>query len=96
MSRFFQAPRYAAISYTIENLPLYSGATWSGELTIEPEGEDAGDWYVWGACSDDPDDEDRILYFDADTNADTFEAICQAVYGDVLLCMAISDEAREG
>ena len=96
MSRHFQAPRYAATSYSVENLPLDTSATFSGELSIEPEGENAGDWYVWGACSDDPEDEDRILYFDADTNADTFKAICRAIYTNVQICMSIGDEAREG
>lgn len=95
MSRFFQAPRYAATSYTIENLGLYSGATFSGELTIEPEGHDSGDWYILGAVADDPEDENKIIYFDANTNADTFKAICASVYSNVDLCMAIGDEARE-
>jgi hypothetical protein len=95
MSRHFQAPRYAAISYTIDNLALDKGATFSGELSIEPEGENSGDWYIWGACSDDPEDENKIIYFDANTNADTFKAICASVYSNVDLCMAIGDEARE-
>ena len=76
MSRFFQAPRYAATSYSVENLPLYSGATWSGDLNIQPEGHDSGDWYVWGACADDPDNENKIVYFDTETIPETFAAIC--------------------
>lgn len=94
MTHTFQSPRYAAISYTIDNLALDMGATFSGELSIEPEGENSGDWYVWGAVADDPADENKIIYFDASTNADTFEAICRAVYGSVQICMAIGSEAQ--
>ena len=94
MTHSFQSPRYAAISYTIYNLALDTGATFSGELSIEPEGSDSGDWYVWGAVADDPADEYKILYFDAGTNEEVFEAICRAVYGNVHLCMAINSEAQ--
>jgi hypothetical protein len=94
MSRHFQSPRYAAISYTIDNLALDTGATFSGELSIEPEGENSGDWYVWGAVADDPADEYKIVYFDANTNEEVFEAICRAVYGSVQICMAIGSEAQ--
>ena len=95
MSRHFQAPRYAAISYTIENLALDTGETWSGELSIEPEGYDSDDWYIYGAVADDPEDEDKIVYFNSETNAETFKAICRAIYGNAHLCMAIGGEARE-
>lgn len=91
----FQAPRYAATTYTIRDLALDTGATFSGELSIEPEGYDSGDWYIYGAVADDPEDENKIVYFDSETNADAFKAICQAIYGDVHLCMAIGWEARE-
>jgi hypothetical protein len=91
----FQAPRYAATSYTIRDLALDTGATWSGELSIEPDGFSSEDWYIYRACADDPEDEDKIVYFDAETNADTFQAICRAIYGNVHLCMAIGGEARE-
>jgi len=94
MTHSFQSPRYAAISYTIDNLALDTGATFSGELSIEPEGSNSGDWYVWGAVADDPEDENKIVYFDAGKNADTFEAICRAVYGSVILCMSIGSEAQ--
>ena len=95
MSRHFQAPRYASTSYTIRDLALDTGDTFSGELTIEPEGYDSGDWYIYGAVADDPEDENKIVYFDSETNADTFQAICRAIYGNVHLCMAIGWEARE-
>ena len=94
MTHSFQSPRYAAISYTIYKLALDTGATFSGELSIEPEGSDSSDWYVWGAVADDPADEYKILYFDAVTNEEVFEAICRAVYGNVHLCMAIGSEAQ--
>ena len=93
MSYSFQAPGYAATSYTINNLALDTGATWSGELSIEPE--PYGDWYIYCANSDDPEDEDRVIYFNSETNPETFQAICRAVYKNVNLCMAIGYEARE-
>lgn len=92
---YFQSPRYAATSYTINNLILDTGAMFSGELSIEPEGFSSEDWYIYRACADDPEDEDKIVYFDSETNADTFQAICRAIYGNVHLCMAIGGEARE-
>jgi hypothetical protein len=91
----FQAPRYAATSYTINNLALDTGATFSGELSIEPDGFSSEDWYIYRACSDDPEDEDKIIYFDSETNPEIFQAICRAIYGNVHLCMAIGGEARE-
>ena len=95
MSRHFQAPRYAAISYTIDNLALDKGATFSGELSIEPEGAGSEDWYIYRASADDPEDEDKIIYFDTETNPETFAAICKAVYGNAHLCMSINSEAQE-
>ena len=91
----FQSPRYAATSYTIKNLLLDTGATFSGELSIEPDGFSSEDWYIYRACSDDPEDEEKIVYFDSETNAETFQAICRAVYGNVHLCMAIGGEAMQ-
>ena len=44
---------------------------------------------------DDPEDEDRVIYFNSETNPETFQAICRAVYKNVSLCMAIGYEARE-
>ena len=95
MTYSFQAPRYAATSYTIDNLALDTGATWSGELSIEPEGAASEDWYIYRASADDPDDESKIIYYDTETNPETFAAICKAVYGNVHLCMAINSEAQE-
>ena len=95
MAYSFQAPRYAATSYTIDNLTLDTGVVWSGELSIEPEGAASEDWYIYRACADDPEDEDKIIYYDTETNPETFAAICRAVYGNVQLCMAIGGEARE-
>ncbi len=95
MSYSFQAPRYAATSYTVDNLALDTGATWSGELSIEPEGAGSEDWYIYRACADDLEDEDKIIYYDTDTNPETFAAICRAVYGNAHLCMAINSEAQE-
>ena len=95
MSYPFQAPRYAATSYTINNLALDTGATFSGELSIEPDGFSSEDWYIYRACADDPEDEDKIIYFDSETNPEVFQAICRAVYKNVNLCMAIGGEARE-
>jgi hypothetical protein len=91
----FQTPRYAATSYTIDNLTLDTGAVWSGELSIEPEGAGSEDWYIYRASSDDPENEDKIIYYDTETNPETFAAICRAIYGNVHLCMAIGGEARE-
>jgi hypothetical protein len=95
MTYSFQAPRYAATSYTIRDLVLDTGAAWSGELSIEPEGAGSEDWYIYRASADDPEDEDKIIYYDADTNPETFAAICRAVYGNVHICMAINSEAQE-
>lgn len=95
MTHSFQSPRYSAIGYTIENLALDNGETFSGELSIEPEGRSSEDWYIYRACADDPEDENKIVYFDATRNAATFAAICRAVCGKVELVMAIGDEARE-
>jgi hypothetical protein len=95
MSRQFQAPRYAATTYSVTNLALDTGATFSGELSIEPDGFSSEDWYIYRACADDPEDEEKIVYFDSETNAETFQDICRAVYGDVYLCMAIGGEAME-
>jgi len=95
MTYSFQAPRYAATSYTVDNLALDTGATFSGELSIEPEGAGSEDWYIYRASADDPENEDKIIYFDTDTNPETFAAICKAVYGNTHLCMAINSEAQE-
>jgi hypothetical protein len=95
MSHSFQAPRYAATSYAICNLTIDTGVVWSGELSIEPEGAASEDWYIYRASADDPEDENKIIYYDTDTNPETFAAICKAVYGNVQLCMAINSEAQE-
>lgn len=91
---YFQTPRYGFIGYTINDLELDNGETFTGELSIEPEGYSSEDWYVYRACSEDPQDEDKLVYFDAETNTETFEAIRRAVYKNSRLCMSIGEEAR--
>jgi hypothetical protein len=95
MTYSFQAPRYMATGYVVEDLKLPSGAIWSGELSIEPdEWSSCEDWYIYRAHWNDPQDPAKLLWCDKDTNPDMFAALCKAVYSSAQLCMAISDEAR--
>lgn len=89
---YFQSPTYAATTYSVTNLALDNGVVFTGELSIEPEAY--GDWYIYHAYADDCEYEDKIVYFDAETNTETFEAIVRAVYKNSHLCMAIGEEAR--
>ena len=89
---YFQSLSYAATTYSVTNLALDNGATFTGELSIEPEAY--GDWYIYTAISDDEEDEARNVLFSEKINTDTFEAIRRAVYKDTKLCMAIGEEAR--
>ena len=94
MTHSFQAPRYAATGYTIDDLALDTGVTWSGELYIEPEGYQSEDWYIYRAYFDDPEDDTKTLSCDQEIDPALFAAICRAVYGNVQLCMSINDEAQ--
>jgi hypothetical protein len=89
---YFQSPAYAATSYFVTNLALDNGATFTGELSIEPEAY--GDWYIYTAISDDEEDEARNVIFSENINTETFKAIVRAVYKNSHLCMAIGEEAR--
>jgi hypothetical protein len=89
---YFQSPSYAATTYSVTNLALDNGAVFTGELSIEPEAY--GDWYIYTAISDDPEDEARNVLFSEKINTETFEAIVRAVYKNSHLCMAIGEEAR--
>ena len=95
MTNSLKAPRYAATGYVIKDLKLPSGEVWSGELSIEPdEWVSCEDWYIYRAHWNDPSDPTKLLFCDKDTAPTLFIAICAAVYSNVHLCMAISDEAR--